>query len=140
MPAKVGHGGRRPQGAVACSSASSVENAAARDVPHMSGAGRSEPQKAGRSGRPNRRQRSRSSSCTQATPAGLPSGMPGIGDVIEGAMQQAAQPSRQSTRVSPRGARSPVPATPGRRHRAVPAAPTAARMPSTSAMPASPHG
>ena len=29
-------------------------------------------------------------------PAGLPWGMPGMGDAIEGAMQQAAQPGRQS--------------------------------------------
>jgi hypothetical protein len=34
-------------------------------------------------------------SCTQRNPAGLPSCMPGIGDEIEGAMQQAAQPIRQ---------------------------------------------
>jgi hypothetical protein len=32
----------------------------------------------------------------QRTPAGLPCGMPGIGDEIEGAMQQAPQPGRQS--------------------------------------------
>jgi hypothetical protein len=32
--------------------------------------------------------------CTQRTPAGLPSGMPGIGDEMEGAMQQAAHPGR----------------------------------------------
>ena len=29
-------------------------------------------------------------------PAGLPWGMPGMGDAIEGAIQQAAQPGRQS--------------------------------------------
>lgn len=29
-------------------------------------------------------------------PAGLPWGMPGMGEAIEGAMQQAAQPGRQS--------------------------------------------
>jgi hypothetical protein len=33
----------------------------------------------------------------QRTPAGLPFGMPGIGDVIDGAMQQAPQPGRQWT-------------------------------------------
>ena len=32
----------------------------------------------------------------QRTPAGLPEGMPGIGDEIEGAMQHAPQPGRQS--------------------------------------------
>lgn len=31
----------------------------------------------------------------QRTPAGLPSGIPGIGDEIDGAMQQAPQPARQ---------------------------------------------
>ena len=38
-------------------------------------------------------------SCTQRTPAGLlmplMSGMPGIGEEMEGAMQQAPQPGRQ---------------------------------------------
>lgn len=32
----------------------------------------------------------------QRTPAGFPLGMPGIGDEIEGAMQQAPQLGRQS--------------------------------------------
>jgi len=32
----------------------------------------------------------------QRTPAGLPNGMPGIGDEIEGAVQQAPQAGRQS--------------------------------------------
>lgn len=31
----------------------------------------------------------------QRTPAGLPFGMPGIGDEMDGAMQQAPQPGRQ---------------------------------------------
>lgn len=51
---------------------------------------------AGRSGRPNNRQRSDSSSCRHRTLAGLPLGIPGMGDEIEGAMQQAAQPERQT--------------------------------------------
>lgn len=41
------------------------------------------------------RHRCMSSSCTQRTPAGLPSGMPGMGDEMEGAIQQAPQPLRQ---------------------------------------------
>ncbi len=45
-----------------------------------------------------RRHNPESSSWTQGTPAGLPSGMPGRGDVIEGAMQQAAHPGRHSGR------------------------------------------
>lgn len=68
----------------------------------MSGPGRSEAQNAGRSGRPNRRQRSAWSSCTQGTPAGLPCGMPGIGEVIDGAVQQAPQPARQANGESMR--------------------------------------
>jgi hypothetical protein len=36
-------------------------------------------------------QRCASSSCTQRMPAGLPCGMPGIGERIEGAVQQAPQ-------------------------------------------------
>jgi hypothetical protein len=36
-----------------------------------------------------------SSSCTQRTPAGFPFGIPGIGEEIDGAMQQAPQPGRQ---------------------------------------------
>jgi hypothetical protein len=40
-------------------------------------------------------QRKSAKSCTQRTPAGLPNGMPGIGDDIEGAMQQAPHPARQ---------------------------------------------
>jgi len=83
--------------------------ASARLAPHISGPGRSEAQNAGRSGRPNRRQRRPSSSCTQGTPAGLPAGMPGIGEVIEGAVQQAAQPLRQGERgAGAGGAPTPV--------------------------------
>jgi hypothetical protein len=62
----------------------------------MSGEGCSEPQTAGRRGSPKIRQQSCASSCTQRTPAGLPWGMPGMGEEIDGAMQQAAQCGRQS--------------------------------------------
>ncbi len=51
---------------------------------------------AGRSGRPKIAQRKSGNNCTHRTPAGLPCGMPGIGDEIEGAMQHAPQPGRQS--------------------------------------------
>jgi len=61
----------------------------------MSSDGGSDPHTEGRSGRPKILQRSSSSSWTQRTPAGLPSGMPGIGLLIDGAMQQAAQEGRQ---------------------------------------------
>jgi hypothetical protein len=70
--------------------------ACSRELPHMAASGMSEVQTMGRSGRPNKRQRRASSSCTQGTPAGLPRGMPGIGELIEGAVQQAAQPGRHS--------------------------------------------
>jgi len=64
--------------------------------PHISVAAFNDLQNAGRSGFPNSLQRRLSSSCTQATPAGFPCGMPGIGEVIEGAMQQAPQRARQA--------------------------------------------
>jgi hypothetical protein len=51
---------------------------------------------AGRSGWPKSAQRKSGSNCTHATPAGFPCGMPGIGDEIEGAMQQAPQFVRHS--------------------------------------------
>ncbi|MBA3928771.1 MAG: hypothetical protein C0521_04175 [Xanthomonas sp.] len=87
-------------GAVARSRADSSAMASCRLVPHMSGPGFSVPQNEGRSGVPNNRQRNPSSSWTHGTPAGLPCGMPGIGEVIEGAVQQSAQPGRQEKTVS----------------------------------------
>lgn len=83
-------------GRVAISNNANTVIASSRDVPHISRSGRSEAQNPGRSGRQNNRQRSSSSNCTQGMPAGLPCGMPGIGEAIEGAMQQAPQPGRQS--------------------------------------------
>ncbi len=50
---------------------------------------------AGRSGRPKMAQLKSASNWMQATPAGFPPGMPGIGDEIDGAMQQAPQWERQ---------------------------------------------
>jgi hypothetical protein len=65
----------------------------------MSTLGRSDAQTEGRSGRPNRRQRNCSSSCGQATPAGLGCAGPPVGDgigvLMDGAMQQAPQWGRQ---------------------------------------------
>jgi len=93
----------RNQGRVANSIAVNSAKASPREPPHMSAAGRRLAQKPGRSARPNTRQRMFSSSCTHATPAGLPCGMPGNGEVIDGATQQAPQPSRQSrqSRMAP---------------------------------------
>jgi hypothetical protein len=69
--------------------------ACSRDSPHISVEGFNPAQKAGRSSLPNTLQRNSSSSCTHGTPAGLPFGMPGRGEVMDGAMQQAAQWGRQ---------------------------------------------
>lgn len=54
-------------------------------------------QNAGRFGWPKMAQPLLSVSWTQRTPAGLPFGMPGMGEVIEGAVQQAPHPGRQLT-------------------------------------------
>ena len=69
--------------------------ACSRLSPHISGLAASEAHTEGRSGKPNKRQRRTASSCTQRTPAGLPPGMPGIAELMDGAMQQAAQAGRQ---------------------------------------------
>lgn len=61
----------------------------------MSFVGRRLTHTAGRSGLPNNAQRRSGSNCTHGIPAGLPPGIPGIGEEIEGAMQQAPQPERQ---------------------------------------------
>lgn len=65
-------------------------------LPHISTEACRPPQTAGRSGRPKMAQRLSSSSWAQRTPAGLPWGMPGMGEEMEGAMQQAPQPGRQA--------------------------------------------
>jgi len=66
----------------------------------MSGSGFNDEHTAGRSGWPKMAQRSSAVSCTQRTPAGLLMpffiGMPGIGDEMDGAVQQAPQPGRQA--------------------------------------------
>jgi hypothetical protein len=87
--------GRDYTGCVASSNRVNQFMASSRDAPHISAEGCSPPQKGGRCGRPNTLQRNSSSSCTHGTPAGLPFGMPGRGEVMEGAMQQAAQEGRQ---------------------------------------------
>jgi hypothetical protein len=86
-------------GAVERSSQFSIAIACSRLSPHMAACGRRLAHTAGRSGWPKMRQRRASSSCTQGTPAGLPPGMPGMGLLIEGAMQQAAQWGRQSIKA-----------------------------------------
>lgn len=66
-----------------------------RELPHMSSDGCSPPQTAGRLGSPKIAQPPVAVSCTQGTPAGLPCGMSGIGELIEGAIQQALHAGRQ---------------------------------------------
>lgn len=63
-------------------------------LPQASASASKAAQTFGRRESPNSLHRLRSSSCTQRTPAGLPSGMPGMGEEIDGAMQQAPQPIR----------------------------------------------
>lgn len=92
------HAPGRPQADVAASSTASQRIASVRDAPHISGLGRKEAHTAGRRGSPKSAQRRSSVSCTHGTPAGLPAGMPGIALEIDGAVQQAAQPERQSIR------------------------------------------
>ena len=70
--------------------------ASASSWPHISGLGRRLAQTGGRSGRSKRRQRLSGVSCAQRSPAGLPDPMPGMGDEIEGAIQQAAHPTRHA--------------------------------------------
>lgn len=84
------------QGAVSASSLSRNVMALSRLLPHISALGCKPAQTAGRSGEPKILQRCCSSSCTQRVLAGLPCGMPGIGDEIEGAVQQAPHWSRQN--------------------------------------------
>ncbi len=83
-------------GVVRDSSIRSPSRACVRSVPHMSGCGRRLTQTAGRVGSPNRAQRRSAVSCGQTIPAGLPDGRPGMGLEMDGAMQHAAQPVRQS--------------------------------------------
>ena len=66
------------------------------DSPHISGPGCRPPQTLGRSEEPKSAQRMSAVRCGQRTPASFPAGKPGMGAVIDGAMQHAPQPDRQS--------------------------------------------
>jgi hypothetical protein len=63
--------------------------ACARVSPHISCDGFRLLHTAGRSGCPKMRQRWSSSNCIQRSPAAFPFGIPGIGDEMDGAIQQA---------------------------------------------------
>lgn len=69
----------------------------------MSGDGINDAHTAGRSGWPKMAQRWSAIRWMQRTPAGLlrplTTGMPGMGDEIDGAMQQAPQPGRHGSGV-----------------------------------------
>ena len=67
-------------------------------VPHIPSLGRKLTHTAGRSGRPKIAQLKSARNWMHATPAGLPFGIPGIGDEMDGAMQQAPQWERQFIR------------------------------------------
>jgi hypothetical protein len=71
-------------------------SASSRESPHMLRIGLRDVHTAGRSGLPKIEHRPSDVSCTHGIPAGLPKGIPGIGELIESAMQQAAQPTRHS--------------------------------------------
>jgi len=77
--------------------------ASAAVLPHIWTDGCKLRQTLGLSSFPNRRQELLSVNWQQRIPAGFPCGMPGIGDEIEGAMQQAAQPERQLQGISDMG-------------------------------------
>lgn len=72
-----------------------IRRASSRDLPQNKGSAWNPSQTLGRSGEPNIRQRLSSVRFMHLTPAGFPLGIPGIGDEIEGAMQQAPHPNRQ---------------------------------------------
>jgi len=86
-------------GVVAASRAARNAIASSRCAPHISSVGLRLAHTAGLSGLPKIAQRKSGSNCTHFSPARLPCGMPGIGDEIEGAMQHAPQPGRQSMRA-----------------------------------------
>lgn len=69
--------------------------ACSRDWPHISVWAWRLAHTAGLSAWPKMAQRKSGSSCMQGMPAGFPCGMPGMGLLMEGAMQQAAQCGRQ---------------------------------------------
>src|SRR5581483_9817375 len=85
-----------PGGAVRRSRIVSRNIASCRLPPHISSPGLSPTQTAGRSGFPKSRHLLSSVSCMHRTPAGFPPGIPGIGDEMDGAIQQAPQPDLHS--------------------------------------------
>ena len=82
-------------GEVSNSSCRKNSSARSRVAPHISNDGCNPEHTAGRSACPKSRQRKAASRCGQGTPAGLPFGRPGMGLLMDGSMQQAAQPGRQ---------------------------------------------
>lgn len=87
---QVGEGAFYYPGRVITSSSLNQRSAYSRELPHISNDGCRPEQHAGRSARPKMVQRNAVSRCTQGWPAGL------FSEVIDGAMQQAPQPGRQS--------------------------------------------
>jgi hypothetical protein len=71
-------------------------SASSAQLPHISSLGRKLVQTCGRSAQPKIRHLLSFVNCKQRTPAGFPADIPGIGEEIDGAIQQAAQPARHS--------------------------------------------
>ena len=94
---------RASLGGQSASSEERIRKASSRQSPQKSRSALKPLHTAGRSGELKMAQRKSSVRFTQRTPAGLPLGMPGIGELMEGAMQQAPQPARQSKNWSGEG-------------------------------------
>ena len=84
--------------AVACSHQVSICIASSALSPHASSSAMNSAHTLGRSGEPKMSQRRSGVRCAHTTPAGLPLGIAGNAEVIEGAIQQAPQPSRHCMR------------------------------------------
>ena len=107
--ANAGRPGNVLQLRVSISSRLSIASASSRFAPHMLSLGRRLAHTAGRPGWPKIAQRKSGNSCTHRSPARLPCGIPGIGEEIDGAMQHAPQPLRQSIAPAFTSARPPQP-------------------------------
>jgi hypothetical protein len=86
-------------GAVAVSIFVNKSIASPKLLPQVSSIAGRELQTAGRPGCCHSPQQWSGLRCMQRTPAGLPLGMPGMGDEMDGAIQQAPQPLRQGMAV-----------------------------------------
>jgi hypothetical protein len=86
------------RGSVTASSVSRYRSASCALVPHISSEALSALQTFGRPSHPHNAQRRSAVRCGHRTPAGFGPAMPGITEEMEGAIQHAPQPARQSIR------------------------------------------